>query len=134
MKILAQAIKTTGRAQVSICRNKAIKAERVSRLVAMAFLGEPPPSKPMACHRDGNPLNNTPGNIYWGDAKTNGRDAIRHGTVANGERNGNSSLDERTVIAIRADKRSSTIIAAEIGVTVSTVCRIRNGQSWAHIK
>jgi hypothetical protein len=35
----------------------------------------------MACHDDGDKGNNTSGNVYWGDAKSNYEDAVRHGTA-----------------------------------------------------
>lgn len=34
----------------------------------------------MALHRDGDALNNTPENLYWGSYSENMRDAIEHGT------------------------------------------------------
>lgn len=55
----------------------------VHRLVCEAFHGPAPEGKPMALHRNGNPLDNRAENLYWGDAFDNMRDAIGHGTLPN---------------------------------------------------
>ena len=60
-------------------RGKSLTAP-VHRLVCEAFHGPAPEGKPLALHKDGNPLNNTPENLYWGDASENQRDAVTHGT------------------------------------------------------
>ena len=45
----------------------------VGRYVLMAFTGEDDPE--MLClHKDGDPFNNTPGNLMWGTARDNARD------------------------------------------------------------
>jgi hypothetical protein len=49
----------------------------VHRIVCEAFHGPPPPDKNMACHIDGNALNNSANNLYWGDAYDNARDRWR---------------------------------------------------------
>jgi hypothetical protein len=133
MKVLAQSTKIYGHKQVSICRNTKIKAEVVHRLIAEAFLEPPKDESAIVCHKDGNPANNVPDNLYWGDAKTNGADAIAHGTIARGERNCNAKLTADIIRNIRSDGRSSTIAAPEYGVAVSTFCRIRKGQAWRHV-
>lgn len=51
----------------------------VHRIVALAFIGPPLlASKTLVCHRDGNPANNRPENLYWGDHIDNGADMVRH--------------------------------------------------------
>lgn len=55
-------------------------AAKVHRLVAMAFIGEPPEGKPHCCHYDGNPQNNHVSNLRWDTAKANAADSLRHGT------------------------------------------------------
>jgi HNH endonuclease len=133
MKILAQSINSTGRLQVSICVDKKTKSCKVHRLVAEAFFGKPQNNTAMVCHKDGDPLNNTPENLYWGDARSNGADAIVHGRVQIGERNVNAKLTPEMVRAIRRDVRTSTIAAPEYGVAASTFCRIKKGRSWRHV-
>ena len=43
----------------------------VHRLVAEAFIGPCPDGKSHVAHRDGNPQNNTPENLYWATPKEN---------------------------------------------------------------
>lgn len=132
-KILAQARKSTGRAQVSISQNGKIKAAHVHRLVAEAFFGLPPEGKPFVCHKDGNCLSNVPENLYYGNARDNGADAIAHGTIANGERNGNSKLTEQQAHSILSDQRSVAVIAKDYGINITTVYRLRKKQGWRHL-
>ena len=49
------------------------------RLVARAFLGDPPPGKNLVLHRDDNPQNNRVENLYWGDLSDNQTDVILNG-------------------------------------------------------
>ena len=42
-------------------------------------------------------------------------------------------LDEERVKAIRADTRSSTLLAAELGVSISLVAQIRKGKKWGQV-
>lgn len=54
---------------------------RVHRLVAQAFLGEPPtPEHTDCCHIDGDGTNNTPTNLRWDTHAENLRDRVAHGT------------------------------------------------------
>lgn len=55
----------------------------IHRLVCGAFHGPPPNDKPLACHRDGNTLNNRADNLYWGSASDNMQDVLRHGNNRN---------------------------------------------------
>lgn len=52
----------------------------VHRLVARAFLGDPPAGKPNVLHGNGDPSDNTVGNLRWGDQSENTLDAVSHGT------------------------------------------------------
>lgn len=52
----------------------------VHSLIAKAFLGEKANPKWQICHKDGNKLNNMPGNLRYGTAKSNYKDRIKHGT------------------------------------------------------
>lgn len=62
-------------------RDRVRKTETVHRIVALAFLGEPPPGKNIVCHYDGNPANNHVSNLRWGDQRLNHADSERHGTA-----------------------------------------------------
>lgn len=104
----------------------------VSRLVALAFHGEPERAM-QAAHQDGRVSNNRPSNLRWRTARDNNREKIGHGTIANGERIGTSKLNADQVRAIRASRTSLSAAAAEYGVTLRTISLIRRRQTWRHV-
>lgn len=53
----------------------------VHSLVLLAFEGPRPADKPHIRHLDGNPANNTVGNLKYGTALENAQDRDRHGTT-----------------------------------------------------
>lgn len=55
---------------------------KTHRLVALAFLGEPPAGMEVR-HLDGNPANNVIANLAYGTHSENMRDKVRHGTDHN---------------------------------------------------
>jgi len=48
-------------------------------LVLLTFVGEPPPEKPNALHRDDNALNNRLTNLRWGSLSENSNDSVTNG-------------------------------------------------------
>lgn len=62
------------------------KSHRVHRLVAVAFLGQPPEPGMDVRHLDGNELNNRVENLAWGTRSENMQDRTRHGTCVNAEK------------------------------------------------
>ena len=48
--------------------------------------------------------------------------------------NGNAILTPKKVLAIRADRRNCGKIAREMDVCVSTISRVKNGQTWAWVE
>ena len=109
---------------------------RAHRLIAFAFHGWPPEDKPFACHRDGDPLNNHPDNLYWGSPQENMDDRDRHGTTAKGRGNGSAKLTDADVLEI---KRLGTTglthraIAERFGVDRTVIGNILLGKIWSHV-
>lgn len=101
----------------------------VHRAVLLAFVGECPCGHESR-HLDGDPGNNEAGNLAWGTRLENMRDKQRHGTEAHGENKPGVRLTVAEARAIRVDRRSSRIIAAEYSVSHTTVLRIRRGDRW----
>ena len=64
---------------VALSVNGKSKSFLVHRLIAITFIGPPPPGLEV-CHQDGDGLNNVLDNLRWGTRSDNVRDAIRHGT------------------------------------------------------
>ena len=54
-----------------VCKNGKAKNEKIHRLVALNFIGEPPKGKTMVNHRDENKLNNHVENLEWVDSSYN---------------------------------------------------------------
>lgn len=78
---------------------------QLGRIVLLAHAGPPPTSASQCCHRDGDPFNNDPSNLYWGTRSANARDSVRHGThplVSAGEQHPAARLSNAQVADIRS--------------------------------
>lgn len=107
-----------------------------SRLVLMAFVGEPPLEKPHAAHWDGDPKNNRLENLRWASAKENEEDKKRHGTHQTGSNNPSAKIDEAVVLRARllhCQGAGPTSISRKIGLSLTQVKRILNRESWRHV-
>jgi hypothetical protein len=94
----------------------------VHRLVAEAFIPNPN-NLPLVCHKDDNPTNNLPDNLFWGTQKDNVEDC---------QRKGRHAKPKRPVIAILPDGskkyqfESESEAARQTGIThrhISMCCR-----------
>jgi hypothetical protein len=133
-RILKASVGTTGYLRVALSRANVSRTLKVHRLVAEAFLGACPP-RGYVLHNDGNPLNNAPSNLRYGDARANLADAIAHGAwkPARGEAAGKAKLTEAKVKAIKASRASTADLAGQHAVDPTTIRDIRAGRSWAHV-
>ena len=122
---------------VQLWRNNRKKSIPVHRLVANAFLGQPPSKRHVVAHCDGSRDGNHPWNLRWATQRENMADTLQHGTHNRGSRNGQSKLDEVCVLAIR--KMHSLGIprreaATGFGVSRQTVDDIINRKRWGHFQ
>lgn len=109
----------------------------VHRLVASAFLAEPDAGKTYVCHRDDDPTNNRPENLFWGSPLDNARDMCSKGRQARGARSGASRLKDADVIAIRSrwmNGESQTSIAVTYSISSSHISQMITGRIWGHLK
>lgn len=108
----------------------------VHTLVAKAFIGERPEGM-FCCHNDGNCLNNFSDNLRWDTPKSNSADRVIHGTHVGGESNGMAILTEKAVreikVRIQNSKDKLREIAADFGVSISTISHIKNGRKWTGV-
>lgn len=112
------------------------KTYSVHVLVCEEFHGPKPFPGAQVRHLDGNSRNNTAKNLCWGTKAENEADKTRHGTVATGERNGQSKLNAQIVREIRerhASGESQRSLAREYGVGATTVSQVVRRETWAHI-
>ena len=89
-------------------------------------------------HKCDNPSCVNPNHLYLGDSQDNmddmwSRGRAKPGHLA-GEKHGMAKLTEIQVREIRATRGSHTEIARKFGVSVTTVCDIRNRRVWKHLK
>lgn len=72
----------------------------VHRAICEAFNGPPLPGKPNALHRNGDPSDNRPENLYWGNQSDNNYDSVAHGVHPNARkthcRNGHAYTPDNT--------------------------------------
>jgi hypothetical protein len=109
--------------------------KRIHRLVISAFVGPPPPGME-CCHNDGDPSNNTLGNLRWGTHSDNMRDACAHGTFVNNS----AKLRDADVLRIRScyvrssyNVSNTRELAKEFGVSLGTIRGVISKSCWAHI-
>ena len=113
------------------------KNAHVHSLVCEAFHGLRPSPDHEVAHGDGRPGNNAYDNLRWATRQENAVDAIAHGTIASGSRNGNSSLREDQIPAIRqmlAAGTSAAVIARGFGVSRAAISNIKHNHTWRHIQ
>lgn len=75
-----------------------------------------------------------PDHLFLGDLAANTNDMLRKGRNAHGRRSGGARLTDEAVRAILQDNRLLRLVAVDHGVDMSTIARVRRGESWRHIQ
>lgn len=84
-------------------------------------------------HLDGNPGNDSVGNLEWGTQKENGGDSIKHGTTTRGEKNARAKITASNVLEIRgrlATGESICSLAREFLVSDTCIHDLRAKRTW----
>ncbi len=109
----------------------------VHHLVLEAFIG-PRPDKYEGAHLNGNPLDNQINNLAWVTRKENLAHRIEHGTVNEGERNGQAKLTTDVVLRIRDERQlnglTSNQLAKKFGTSPRNIRRILARETWGHVE
>lgn len=121
---------TTGQCGYPFVSLDGVPGRRVHKLVLEAFVG-PRPAGAEARHLDGNPANNSLGNLVWGSSAENEADKRLHGTDNRGARHGMAKLTIDQAQAIRDASGTNRAIAARFGISQTQVSVIRSGKAWA---
>lgn len=124
-----------GHLQVTLSMGNRPTTVLVHRLVAEAFLPPPMAGQDCVCHRDDDPSNNRPDNLFWGTRQDNTADMVRKGRQRRGERVANAKLTSELVAQIRrrvAEGESQYTVAAQFGVAQSNVSLIVSRRTWRH--
>lgn len=102
----------------------------IHHAVLLAFGFERPPGAECR-HLDGDPGNNSLGNLRWGTSAENAADRLGHGRTGFGEDGSAARLTTEQVLAIKRDSRSSRLVGRDYGVAHTTVLQIRRGNTWS---
>jgi len=137
-RILSQNPDRDGYMTVTLYPEKIYIKAKVHRLVAEAFCGGKTNNKSLALHKDGNMLFNHSQNLYWGTAKDNKADSIKHGTNKadwTWKTAPTRILQPRNVKRIRKllIKKTTSEIAKLYNVHYKTIYDIKVGKTWNHI-
>lgn len=134
--------------QVRLCRDGVQRHWYIHQLVALAFIGPCPEGKEVN-HKDTNKTNNRTGNLEYLTKPENREHARLNGCIPSGdnhwsrrtpektprgERHFYAKLTEDKVRYIRTSKAFGYVIAKELGMSFSMICRIRRGEGWKHVK
>lgn len=121
---------------VRVQRGGKIRLRKVHSLVCEAFHGPKPSPRHVAAHINGDTFCNVRSNLYWATPQENMDDRERHGRTAKGERQHSAKLTNEQVREMRRRRKEGAklaTLAADFGVTFSTVGKIVSGKSWRHI-
>lgn len=117
-------------------RNRTIN-HLTHRLVALAFIGEPPEGKNNVNHIDCNPQNNRVENLEWVSHKENSRHMVNLGNSRRGEKSHHTTLKDADIPVIwEAIQSGFTLkdIGQRFGVSANVIGDIKRGNTWRHIK
>lgn len=100
--------------------------------------GTPCPPGHEGCHHCDNPPCCNPAHVYYGTRQDNVDDKVSRGRQLRGSQMTQAKLTEADVLAMRerfAAGESMGLLAAEYGVTTSTVSNVVNGRRgvWSHV-
>lgn len=112
------------------------EACQVAHLILEAFVGKRPLDY-VACHRDGDPKNNSISNLRWDTRPNNEEDKKLAGTHQTGSGNPAAKLTEDDAIKIRElyefTEVSTYKLADMFNVSRRTIGQIVNRENWTHI-
>jgi len=124
-----------------LCVDQVSSPRLAHRVVAEAFIGTCPNGKYLVCHKDDNPKNNTPSNLYWGNDADNQADRIRNDklpTYRTGTNHHMSKTTEQDARYIRSLYCSGFSIRDIQGLyypqlTWESVKNIASNKTWRHV-
>ena len=110
----------------------------IHRLVLLAFVGDPPEGKPVACHNNGKHHDNRLENLRWDCQKGNLADRKAHGTERLGEQCHNSKLTDEDVRWIRKIWKGRLMTQKQMGIVLGrpepTIQHVCVGRHWTHVR
>jgi len=137
-RFLSQNPDRDGYMTVTLYPDKTYVKAKVHRLVAIAFCKGKTKKKHMALHKNGKKTNNSYKNLYWGDAKDNKADSIKHGTSKadwTWKNSPSRKLQPKDVKRIWGllKKESTTTVASMYNLHYKTIYDIKTQKNWKHL-
>lgn len=106
---------------------------RAHRLSWVIHRGPIPEGMDLLHHCDNPPCVN-PEHLFPGTQGDNNRDRSLKGRSARGERSPHAKITEAQAVEVLLSDKPSKILAAELGVHVTQINKIRRGAKWAHLQ
>ena len=129
-RLLSQYDKSGGYMAVRFGADKKKYSELVSRLVLMAFVGEPKDGE-FACHNDSNTTNNCIENLRWGDQKENMKDRLARNLYQHGKDHHNAKVPVFLVELLQSKAISPKDASKKYGLPYKNLWRIATGKTWS---
>lgn len=105
----------------------------VHRLVAQAFIGNPPGEQYQVNHINGEKTDNRVENLEYCSSKENIVHSIRVLRRKIGESNVMSKMTEAQAISAYHDARTLKEIASDYGVSIQAIWLLKSGRNWAYL-
>jgi hypothetical protein len=85
-------------------------------------------------HRCDNPPCINPDHLFLGTHRDNMKDRDKKKRAVKGERHASAKLTAQQVRAIRLDQREQEVIAAEYGISQTSVSAVKRRRLWRHVR
>jgi DNA-binding transcriptional regulator YiaG len=135
-RVMSLGVHRCGYMKLCLTKNGETKTFMVHRLVAESILGTPFKDGLVVNHKDGCKSNNFSSNLEWVTYKENTAHAIETGLFKQkGSKHYKAKLSESQVVDIKSLRQSGMMLkdlAAEFGVSMSTINSIAKGRTWKH--
>lgn len=136
-KVLQPEVTNRGYLRVMLQNEGDRQRFHIHRLVARAFLGEPPTDEHEINHKDANKQNNRPENLEWVTRQENLEHQQENDLVLKGRDNGRAKVTEEAVKDIRrlydTGDWTQAELAEQFGVNQSMVSKIVRRENWKHV-
>jgi len=126
--------------KVLLCKNGQVNNQKISRLVAQAFISNPR-NKTQVNHKNGIKTDNKISNLEWCTRSENSKHAYKTGLIISvkGENHGRSKLNEKQVRVIKHAlkfniKGTAKQLTKMMNVSEHTISLIKYNKNWKHIK
>lgn len=137
-RILNPTITDTGYPVVGLCRCGKERQYAVHVVVLLAFEGPPPEGKPYGLHNNDVKTNCRIENLRWGTPAENQQDIEKNNSNFKRRKNlPDPKLTPKDVRTIKQNIKDGCVqsqLARQFGVSPATICDIKKGRQWSHIR